>query len=167
MRMASFLTAAVLAALAPFLDGERPVAPRAAFAGWPTTFEGAPLTPKPLSPRESRFLDGFPGHVARFSSSGREVILRWTDEPTRRLHPSRECLSAVGYTIVPRPAQASDGKVDWQVFDARRGEETLRVRESVVDANGIHWPDVSDWYWNATLGKSRGPWLAITVASRP
>jgi hypothetical protein len=29
----------------------------------------------------------------------------------------------------------------------------------------VEWTDASSWYWAAILGRTRGPWLAVTVAT--
>jgi hypothetical protein len=46
---------------------------------------------------------------------------------------------------------------------AERGAERLRIRERIIDAGGATWTDISSWYWAALLGRSRGPWWAVTV----
>ena len=84
-----FAIAALASATVPLLSR----APRAmtaadaSFPGWPTHFEGRPLTTLPLSERESAFSKDFPGHIGRFSDGRREIIVRYMSAPTRRLHP--------------------------------------------------------------------------------
>jgi len=50
-------------------------------------------------------------------------------------------------------------------FNAARDGRQLRVCERIVDAAGVSFTDTSAWYWNAALGRSRGPWLAVTRAA--
>ena len=48
-------------------------------------------------------------------------------------------------------------------FTARKGDVALRVCEQIEDAHGQRFADTSAWYWAATLGRSTGPWRAVTV----
>jgi hypothetical protein len=161
--MLSFALACAIAALAPLA----PSAPKAAvaegFPGWPSSFEGAALTQLPLSPVELRFQENFPGRVGRFSDGRREVILRWVSSVTRKLHPAGDCFKANGYALTPLPIAVKDGQ-QWSGFTAVRGKQQLEVRERIVDAAGAQWSDVSAWYWAVQLGRSSGPWWAVTVA---
>ena len=139
---------------------------QSAFPGWPQTVEGRSLQPLPLTPREARFADGFPGRVGRFHDGEREIILRWLDRPTRKLHPAVECFRAHGYRIDHRPWQLDAQGRPWSSFEAHlpSDDASLRVRERVLDADGRQWADVSSWYWAALLGRSRGPWWSTVVA---
>jgi hypothetical protein len=38
------------------------------------------------------------------------------------------------------------------------------VREQVRSANGTTFADVPDWFFNALLGRTAGPWWIVTVA---
>lgn len=138
------------------------------FPGWPGHFAGAPLRQLPLTPREERFGDGFPGRLGRFHDGRREVLLRWVAQPTRRLHAAARCLEAHGYSIEHRPLEQDAEGRPWSVFLARDADAriTLRVREGIRDADGRQWGDVSAWYWAAVLGNSRGPWWSYVVAER-
>jgi hypothetical protein len=40
----------------------------------------------------------------------------------------------------------------------------LTVREAILEGRASRWTEVSQWYWEALLGQTRGPWWAITVA---
>ena len=40
------------------------------------------------------------------------------------------------------------------------------MREAITDGTASRWTDVSQWYWEALLGRTQGPWWAITVAER-
>ena len=48
-------------------------------------------------------------------------------------------------------------------FTARKGDVALRVCEQIEDAHGQCFADTSAWYWAAALGRSTGPWRAVTV----
>ena len=51
-------------------------------------------------------------------------------------------------------------------FAARKEGEGLVVREQVRAADGMTFPDVEGWFWQALAGQTSGPWLVISVASR-
>ena len=135
----------------------------AGFPGWPTSFEGRKLTPLPLTAIEARFQQNFPGRVGRFSDGKREIVIRWVDQGTRKLHASSDCFKANGYQLTVQPVQIS-GNERWSGFIAMRGTQKLEVRERISDGRGGQWSDVSAWYWAAQLGQTNGPWWAITVA---
>lgn len=159
-----FALACACAALAPLAHSpQSTVAGTDGFPGWPAQFEGAALTRLPLSPVEERFGQNFPGRVGRFTDGRREIILRWVAEGTRKLHPAGDCFKANGYALVPLPISVQDGQ-RWSGFTAARGAQKLEVRERIYDAAGAQWSDVSSWYWAAQLGKTTGPWWAVTVA---
>ncbi|MGW8394209.1 hypothetical protein [Pseudoduganella sp. HUAS MS19] len=168
--MRSFTTIAfaglcVLAALAPLVfesnAGTRAIA---GFPGWPASFEGRKLTPLPLTPIELRFQQNFPGRVGRFSDGEREIVIRWVDQGTRKLHASSDCFKANGYDLTVQPVKIV-GNERWSGFTASRGAQKLEVRERIADGHGGQWSDVSAWYWAAQLGRTDGPWWAVTVAT--
>jgi hypothetical protein len=172
-----YIMACMVAALVPVLPVRTENPPAAlVFPGWPTHFAGRALHQLPLSAREQRFDTGFPGYVARFTDGRREIIIRWVTRETRKLHPSTHCLQGAGYTIQPLPLWTDQAGSHWGCVLAQRGAETLRVCERItpqLEANTgeaqsaparAGWTDVSSWYWAALLGKTSGPWWAITVA---
>jgi len=167
MRAISFYVAlCALAAVTPLL----PRASRAhqttdAFA-WPAQFQGRPLTELPLTGRDRRFADEFPGRVGRFTDGTREIILRVTTRATRRLHPASDCLAAIGFAIEPLPARRDPDGTTWGCFAARKPGESISVCEQIRDAAGRTWPDASSWYWPALSGASVGPWSSATVVER-
>lgn len=169
-RVMLFLFACTWAALNPWLAESRTV-PRAesdpgADPAWPTHWDGHALTALPLTAVERRFAGGFPGSIARFSDGSRELLFRRVARPTRKLHPSADCLQAAGYRIDPLPGEAGPGGRTWSRLRAEREGVSLAVSEIILDADGRSWSDVSSWYWHAALGKSRGPWLAVTASRR-
>ena len=169
--LVAYLIVCALAAAAPFVP--RPSRARsggaavpAAFA-WPSQFEGRPLTELPLTGRDRRFADDFPGRIGRFSDGTREIILRHTTQATRRLHPASDCLRAIGFAIEPLPARRGPDGSAWGCFAARNPDATdLTICEQIRDAAGRTWPDPSSWYWPALTGDSRGPWWSTTVVER-
>ncbi|MGH9835374.1 MAG: hypothetical protein ACRD9Y_20320 [Blastocatellia bacterium] len=171
MRIVLFIVCCAIAAFAPILPA-RSNAPinEAAFPGWPATLEGRELKPLPLSSREERFVAGFPGRVGRFTDGRREIIIRWVARETRALHPASDCFKGLGYSIRPLPPVTDESDKRWGVFQARMNDESLRVMERIYsdseNQNGQNWTDVSTWYWQALLGKTSGPWWALTVTER-
>jgi len=161
-----FLTACLVAGLAPvpglFLE---PGTDTQAFPGWPGQLDGVPLRPLAPTALDARFEDEFPGRIGRFTCSNRVVILRWVSRPTRALHRAEVCFMGVGYRITPRPVFIDADGNHWSAFTAVRGTETLTVRTRVHDTHGASWPDISSWYWAASLRRTPGPWWAVTIAA--
>ncbi|MGE0128745.1 MAG: hypothetical protein AB7U82_11755 [Blastocatellales bacterium] len=168
MRIALFIICCALAAAAPLLPvrTNTPIN-EAAFPGWPATFEGCELKLLPLSPREERFAADFPGRIGRFTDGNREIIVRWVTRETRTLHPASDCFKGLGYSIRPLPLITDESGERWSVFQATMNNESLRVVERIYSDRGDqNWTDVSSWYWQAMLGKTNGPWWAVTVTER-
>lgn len=163
-----FTASCLLAAALPLREArdERREASSASFPGWPATFEGRALHPLPLTEREERFAADFPGRIGRFSDGQRELVLRWVEAPTRQLHPAEDCFRGLGYTLVPQPSSRGADGATWHHFHAERAGTALRVSEAITDGAGGRWTDASAWYWSALLGRTKGPWWAITVAER-
>ena len=163
-----FIVCCLLAAVAPFAPMRSDETnEQSAFPGWPAQLEGRSLTQLPLSSREGRFAADFPGRIARFSDGQREIIVRWVARETRALHPSSDCFKGIGYSIKPLAARIDSNGRRWGSFEARRGDETLRVYERIYDsADKESWSDVSSWYWQAMKGKTSGGWWAVTTAER-
>jgi hypothetical protein len=120
----------------------------------------------PLGAVELRFAQDFPGRIARFTDGEREIVVRWVSQETRRLHPASDCFRGSGYSVEPQPLVIDNDGNRWGSFIASRSGEQLTVRERIYDQEGHAWTDVSAWYWSAATGKSRGPWWALTIASK-
>jgi len=161
--VAVFVAACLLAALVPLLPAQ-PVSHATSFPGWPARYEGRPLRELPLTALERRFEENFPGRLGRFTDGEREVVIRWVSRETRKLHPAADCFKSSGFRVTPRPLEVDAAGARWGSFVAVRGRQTVRVRERIHDAAGDGWADVSSWYWAAMLGKSSGPWWAVTIA---
>lgn len=146
------------------VPAEAASSPDGGFPGWPSHYQGKELVQLPLTPREERFGEGFPGRLGRFHDGHREILLRWVAAPTRRLHPAAHCLRGHGYEVEHRPAERDGEGRLWTVLLAHNAQGSLRLREAIRDAEGRQWGDVSAWYWAALLGRSQGPWWSIVVA---
>ncbi len=134
---------------------------------WPAGFEGQVLERLPLSAVDQRFADRFPGQIGRFTDGRRIIIMRAVDEPTRMLHSAAVCFRGLGYRVESPHAVKDAGGITWGCFAAEREGTAFSVCERIYDTYGGAWNDVSSWYWAASLGRTQGPWYAITVVSRP
>ena len=130
---------------------------------WPREIDGAPLRPLAPSAVEQRFAQRFPGQIGRFESDGTVWVLRDVTRPTRALHPAADCFRGLGYRIADTRLQFDTQSRLWRCFAAERGDERVRVCERIVDAQGESFVDASSWFWAATLGRSHGPWRAMTL----
>jgi hypothetical protein len=133
------------------------------FPGWASAPLPTDLTPIKPSAREARFATDFPGQIGVFTDGTRTYLVRWVHAPTRKLHPASDCLRALGYAVNPKPIFASADGSNWGTSAAQHGSELLRVRERIIDIAGHEWTDVSAWFWAAALGRSIGPWWAVTI----
>jgi len=131
---------------------------------WPSEWDGRALRPQALSEVEQRFAQRFPGAIARLTDDRIQLVLRQVDQPTRMLHPAADCYRGVGYRIEAARLEDDARQRRWRCFDAIRDGQTLRVCERIVDTDGQAYTDASSWFWAAMLGRSRGPWLAVTTA---
>lgn len=152
-----------LAALRPLWTARAEKPSVGDFPGWQTAPLPGELSVLSPGEREARFAAGFPGKIGVFTDGIRTYVARWVRMPTRKLHPAGDCLRALGYTVSPRPIFAEYGGPKWGTAEARRSRENLQVRERITDAAGRNWTDVSAWYWDAVLGRSVGPWWAVTI----
>lgn len=161
------LATMALAAVAP-LFASRGTATHGAAAplsGWPHEFEGRPLTPVALTAEQQRFLGDFPGAVARFSDGERDILMRRVTQPTRRLHPAEDCYRGWGFEVAASKIRIDRDGRRWRCFAVTREGVTRQVCEQIRDGEGANYTDVSSWYWDATLQRTTGPWLVVTVAS--
>lgn len=168
MKARIFLIVLALAAAAPLLP--KPELPRlttaAEFPGWPANYEGQPLERMTPGPQDEWFARDFPGKVARFSAGDRQIVVRWVNSPTRRLHPANHCFAGAGYSLEPLPMRrGADGGL-MSCFVARKGEEALNVCEQLRGASGRSWPDVSAWYWHALTAPAPEAWWSYVIVER-
>lgn len=162
---AVLLPACLLWSIVAALAHPAALAPEArAAAELPASWQGQPLRPLALSDVEERFVQRFPGTLVRMTNGTDVLVLRTVDKPTRMLHPAADCYQALGYDIASQRLELDRDRLMWRCFEATRGGQALRVCERIVDAQGQGFTDASAWYWSAALGRSAGPWQAITVA---
>ena len=135
------------------------------FSGWPKQFAGSDLEPLPLSDTEERFSRDFHGKLGKFTDGSREILVRWLSTPSRSLHPAADCLKGSGYSVSPRPVLVDREGLRWGCVHAERKAKQLMVCERIYDDEGNSWTDTSSWFWAAMLGRTKGPWWAMTVAS--
>ena len=161
------LAAMVLAAVAPLFasHGAREHRAPAPLPDWPHEFEGRPLSPVALTAEQKTFLGDFPGAAARFSDGERDILMRWVKQPTRRLHPAEDCYRGWGFEVAASKIRADRDGRHWRCFEVQHEGVTRQVCEQIRDDEGTNYTDVSSWYWDATLQRTRAPWLVITVAS--
>ena len=139
-------------------DGER----ARAVHEWPRVWQGHTLRPLAMTAVEQRFAERFPGHIGRFAADGSVWVLRDVTRPTRALHPASDCFRGLGYRIEQTQLQRETDDRLWRCFIAERRGERVRVCERIVDAHDQDFIDASSWFWAATLGRSTGPWRAMT-----
>lgn len=131
---------------------------------WPTEWEGRALRPLASSAVEQRFAARFPGQIGRFSDGERVLLLRRVTEATRLLHPAADCFRGLGYRVERAGLETDAQGRLWRCFEATAPDGTpLRVCERIAGDDGSAFTDASAWFWAAALGRSSGPWLAITV----
>lgn len=131
----------------------------------PRIWQGRPLRPLALAEVEQRFADRFPGRVMRATDGDNVLVFRDLDVPTRMLHPAADCYRGLGYRIVDARLERDAQRALWRCFESSRAGRRVRVCERIVDADGGSFTDASSWFWAARLGRSHGPWQAVTVAS--
>jgi hypothetical protein len=131
----------------------------------PPGLQGQDLQRLALSPTEQRFSRNFPGTIARYGDGQREVIVRWVRSATRQLHPAADCFRGLGYAVESARLTIDAEQQTWRCFQARRGIRSKQICERIQDPFGRAWTDTSAWYWDAILGRSSGPWWAITIAT--
>ena len=129
---------------------------------WPRVWQGDTLRPMAMTAVEQRFAERFPGHIGRFAADGSVWVLRDVTRPTRALHPASDCFRGLGYGIEHVQLQRESDDRLWRCFIAERRGERVRVCERIVDAHDQDFIDASSWFWAATLGRSTGPWRAMT-----
>lgn len=131
---------------------------------FPNVFENKQLQELGLTEIEEYFMEDFPGIVKRFSDGEREIIIRFVQEATRKLHSPADCFAGNGYQIKPLPLKFDGENNRWSCFSAEKGEKRLKVCERIFSGNGENWTDVSAWYWSALSDENTDGYWAITVA---
>ena len=106
----------------------------------------------------------FPEKVRRFTDGRREIIIRHVREATRKLHPSADCFSGIGYQIKSLALKLDEENNLWSCFRAEKNGEKWKVCERIYSGNGKNWTDVSAWYWSALTDSSEDGYWAVTIA---
>ena len=155
-------------ALAPFVwsrNALASMAPEPAAKEWPREWKGRALRPLALDAVEARFASHFPGRIERLTDDESVLVWREVRTPTRMLHPAADCYRGLGYRIADARLERDAEARLWRCFVAVRDGRRVRVCERIEDAHGGSFTDASSWFWAAQLGRSTGPWHAITVAT--
>lgn len=162
------IISAILATSAPFIFSNVPADSKitSQFPGWPSEYEGKPLTQLELTEKEEVFVQGFPGKIGRFSDGYRELIIRWVEQPTRKLHPAADCFKGIGYFIKPQPIQVNELGVKMGCFKASKDSSELSVCEYITAQDGKTWSDISSWYWGALIDDTSDGWMSYVVAEK-
>jgi len=136
------------------------------FPGWPSTYENKLLVKIGLTEKEKLFEEGFPGKIERFTDGSRELIIRWIDYPTRKLHSAARCFEGIGYKIKPLPIHLNKQNVEMSCFNAQKHSQILFVCEYILASSGDSWSDTSSWYWGALTSESSKGWMSYVVAEK-
>ena len=160
-----FFVALACAAIAPSFAHTAKATPEDSldFQGFPAQFQG--MRQLELSPDESRFAQDFPGRIAKFEQAGKQYVVRFITQPTRMLHPAADCFRASGFSIKPLTRCIAPQADATACFIAESNDQELLVSESIRDAHGREFNDVSAWYWATQTGATQGPWWSITTIS--
>jgi exosortase/archaeosortase family protein len=162
--LAALLAVCALTPLA-WPHGAATQAPATMPTEWPREWNGRPLRPLALGSVEARFAAQFPGRIERLTDEESVLVWREVRTPTRMLHPATDCYRGLGYRVVDARLERDPQARLWRCFIAERDGRRVRVCERIEDARGLAFTDASAWFWAAQLGRSIGPWQAITVAT--
>ncbi len=158
-----FLLACATAAIIPFFTPQK--SPAKQEEQWPVTYKGQKLRPLPLTGSELEFARNFPGSIAMFQTDKQTIIIRRVRQVTRQLHPAADCYRASGFKITNLHRETDGAGMAWNALLAKKNTRQLQVRERIYDENGQNYTDVSQWYWAALWGQSKGPWWSITTVT--
>ena len=173
MKTFIYLTTCLLAALVPFIHHSSARPADSSTERMLNSFQGAPLSPMAMTESETEFYADFPGKTGYFAVDGRpgeSVFLRYTENPTRKLHPAETCFRANGYktefsdNVLARVPELSDQDLEWSQFTVVEKGRPFRVRQCIVSlSSGRVWADIPAWYWQTTFSSDdSGPWVAVT-----
>jgi hypothetical protein len=149
------------AALSPVLAIES-ASSKPRFTGFPTTFEGRPLSRLPDTPEERAFYGRHALEHARFSDGERVLLMRWAGADITGFHLAEACFRAFGFTLSPMPAR-SDSAAREHCYRARRKGVAQRVCEQIRDGQGQVFASEPTWQLARVLGQSPPPYLGISV----
>jgi len=130
---------------------------------WPTREGNTPLFEIAIPEDQADFLQHFPGSVKVFASADSIWIYRWVNRPTRQLHPARDCYRAAGWEVLEEKQILDTSGHRWSRTHLVHGTREMEIHEQIRDANGTaRWTEPSQWFWDAALGRSQGPWWMIS-----
>lgn len=165
MRLIIIIAIHIAAAIVPLSDWQsHKQTISSSFQAWPDEYEGLPIRQLAMSDKERGFSQNFPGKIARFTDGSREIIMRYIEQPSRRVHPSADCLRGSGYTVESQPLNRDQNNHLWGCVLATRNGVSYRICERIYDQSGNSWYDVSSWFWSVLLNNRQGPWWAVTIA---
>lgn len=98
-----------------------------------------------------------------YRSADSLILVREIPRPTRKLHSAEDCFRGDGWKIETAPLWKDPYEHNWRRFYAERDGKRLEVRQRIVGEDGWSGTDVSEWFWNAVSGKTKGPWKAWVV----
>lgn len=156
-----FITLSIIAFSLPFFN-EQKIYNIKSFKGWDKTFNGKLLKEIPLNENEKKFLIDFPGKINKFTDGERQIIMRYIENPTRKLHSSSDCYKGIGYKIKYEPIEIDKDKIKWSSFIVKKGDKKLKIKERIYK-QGKNWTDVSSWYWENIFNKNTLPSIAVTI----
>lgn len=166
--MRALVVVCLAAAILPLLRGTHPIVRNSTPAPpWPEPFRN--MREQPLTGTETRFAAEAGTSVARFTGNGRDWVLRWIPNASRRIHPAEECYRAAGWRVHPLPMRfivPSDGSfasARWGCFEAQRGTIGAEVCQTIIDGSDRSWSDVGSWWWAAIFHRTPAPWLAVEM----
>ncbi len=110
-----------------------------------------------------------PGHVKRFrdAQGEQDITICIVNAPTRLLLPASDNFRTSGYDIKTRCIRVDIYGRKWGSFIAvKKGRQPKQVCELIHDTEGLCWSNVPDWYRDAFIGKTAGPWTAYTVITQ-
>jgi exosortase/archaeosortase family protein len=183
--LAVFAAAAAAAALSPLFVSQTSISASNAHAkiDWPKFWNGSALIPQPMPDEVAKYLQDFPGDWAQFEweATGKSVLLRICEVPTRKLHSAENCYLAMGGKCHAEASRKDDNGHVWSRFKyTSPADSVVYVQQCYFsisnpprgDALEVwldgaqSWPDISAWYWAASLpGSEVEMTLAIVVAS--
>lgn len=160
----AFLGTCLTAVILPYWTSSFSSASSSAnFPGWMSEWRGAPLKRLPLSWREEKFAEDFPGQVAQFTDGKMRMLVRYTASPTRKLLSAEECFRSIGFRVQPLLEEVDERGERWARLVVSSAHERWEVRERIASETGEAWTEPSSWYWAAAYGRAKGPWWAITI----
>ncbi len=156
-----FITLSIIAFSMPFLK-EKNEYNQSTFKAWNKVFDGKELKELPLTNNEKYFLKDFPGNISKFTDGKSNIIMRYVETTTRKLHSSSDCYKGIGYKIKYEPIEIDQNGIKWSSFIAIKEKERLKIRERIFNDKN-NWTDVSSWYWENVFKSENKSYTAITV----